>query len=234
MNGPGCDFRHLILVCHGHSTADACGQIIGSARCRGLTNTGHRQVELLAEELATWYDNFPVIYCTRIGRAEHTADKLARRLGTDQVQYTLEHPSYGAAEGKLWDDVLCGQNGGPPLNPSIPFPAGAAPWTVTAQRTARELDAIAATHTGEAVVVVCDIHTIVASMQEFLGVSPPALVVNTGTTVLSGCRSSATGPADPTLRWTLLSHDHRHLPPDLVTAPGEVWQDNPLMKIDGI
>ncbi|WP_280310883.1 histidine phosphatase family protein [Nocardia abscessus] len=203
----------MLLICPGHSLADARNEFMGPRRCRGLDRTGHDQVQLLGRALAALPLQVAGIYYTDVARAEDTANLLAIAFGGPAVEAALECRAYGAADGKLIDEVLATFDPPLELSPDTPLADGAESWTEVADRTRRELEHLTDRHPGQTLLIVCDQDTIAASFQLYLDVPPTrSQSIHTDNTAITEwisapARDSEDGAQQH--RWILIRHNDR-------------------------
>ncbi|WP_280494495.1 histidine phosphatase family protein [Nocardia asiatica] len=203
----------MLLIRSGHSLADARNEFMGARRCRGLDRTGHDQVQLLGRALAQRPLQVARIYYTDVARAEDTANLLAIALGGPTVEAALVCRAYGAADGKLIDEVSATFD--PPLElyPDTPLAEGAESWTEVADRTRRELEQLSDRHPGQTLLIVCDKDTIAASFQLYLNVPPTkSQSIHTDNTAITEWISAPAPDSEdgaPQHRWILSRHNDR-------------------------
>jgi probable phosphoglycerate mutase len=165
----------LIVVRHGETTWNI------ESRQQGwldspLTNTGLAQAHAIAEALAR--EPIDALYSSDLGRAEHTAQIIARRIGRDVVtDERLRERHLGALQGLTMDvirrdhaDVWASLgHAGPDYAP----PGGES----DAQRRERViacLEQVAAAHAGRTAAVVAHGGTLSAALRHTLGVQSGA------------------------------------------------------------
>ncbi|MGW5220881.1 histidine phosphatase family protein [Nocardia sp. NPDC004085] len=203
----------MLLIRPGHSLADARNEFMGSRRCRGLDRTGHDQVRLLGRALAQLPLRVARIYHTDVARAEDTANLLAVALGGAAVEAALGCRAYGAADGKLVDEVLATFDPPLELSPDTPLAEGAESWTEVVDRTRRELEQLSDRHPGQTLLIVCDKDTIAASFQLYLDVPPTrSQSIHTDNSAITEWISAAAPNSEdgaPQRRWILTRHNDR-------------------------
>ncbi|WP_157171075.1 histidine phosphatase family protein [Nocardia araoensis] len=203
----------MLLIRPGHSLADARNEFMGSRRCRGLDRTGHDQVRLLGRALAQLPLRVERIYHTDVARAEDTANLLAVALGGAAVEAALGCRAYGAADGKLVDEVLATFDPPLELSPDTPLAEGAESWAEAVDRTQRELEQLSDRHPGQTLLIVCDKDTIAASFQLYLDVPPTrSQSIHTDNAAITEWISAPASDSEdgaPRRRWILTRHNDR-------------------------
>jgi probable phosphoglycerate mutase len=97
----------LILIRHGKSDHALHTVIAGRQSCRGLSERGFKQAELLARRLAVTHEvnDCQVLLCSPVLRAGQTAEVLARAVPAGPIEEDCDlcelHP--GAADGLSWE-----------------------------------------------------------------------------------------------------------------------------------
>jgi probable phosphoglycerate mutase len=151
----------LLLIRHGESDHTLRGP-------EGLTDTGRRKVDRLAERLRREERGPVVVYSSTEARAIETAAVIAARLGVpstwDCGLCTWHTPS--AADGLTADEFQWrfGVDGGGVFRP---FQAGNETWAELVARVARTLIELAARHCDATVLAVGHAETVEASLVAF-------------------------------------------------------------------
>jgi glucosyl-3-phosphoglycerate phosphatase len=94
------DIRHLLLVRHGETDANAQGIIQGHLQT-GLSDVGLRQARGLATRLARWVPTIGRVLTSDLRRAVQTAEQIAAKCGLEvQRDPAWREMSAGVLEGK--------------------------------------------------------------------------------------------------------------------------------------
>lgn len=219
----------IIIARHGEAHCNR-DQIVGGPRgCQGLTDRGRRQIERLAQRLATDHHDRPIhaLYTTPLRRARESAAIIGAHLCLDpEVQPDLAEQHYGSADGRPWPDVVAEYGDIPALDADRPLAAGGETWRAYLSRSGMAIASIAARHKGERVLIVGHGETIDSVFHYFLDL--PA--TSRATAALAAYHASVTTWATQPIswtrpaagqRWTLMTHnDTRHL----VAGPGDEAQ----------
>jgi probable phosphoglycerate mutase len=168
----------ITLIRHGEAVCNVSGVCGGQVGCSGLTELGRRQVEALADRLAATGElaGADAFYASVLPRAIETARIIAPSLAarsSDGRGPVLDlvtecglcelHP--GEADGLNWTEFT--ERFGAldwAVDPDQPIAPGGESWTGFVNRVSTTLDAIAAAHPGQVVVVACHAGVIEASM----------------------------------------------------------------------
>lgn len=169
----------MVLVRHGEAECNVSGVCGGRRGCTGLTDLGRHQVTLLRDRLARTGElaGADVLYSSLLPRAIETAELLAPALvapaGEGQRATPLRpvaecglcelHP--GEADGLQWGEYT--ERFGPldwDADPHQPIAPGGESWAGFVNRVDATLDALAAEHPGQLVVVACHAGVIEASL----------------------------------------------------------------------
>jgi len=155
---------HLILVRHGHSKHGVENVIAGNVGCKGLTEQGIQQAELLAQRLRNEAVKCDVLLSTSVKRAYETATIIsAQRQQAIHINDDLRELLPGAADGLSWEQYQ-GQYGAVDFEtqPDKPFAPNGESWKQfvarvktsldTLYQTYKDRDVIAVTHSGFIVV----------------------------------------------------------------------------------
>jgi len=167
-------------VRHGQGEVNVSGRIGGPIGCSGLTETGRRQVAAMAHRLSASAElaGADALYASILPRAIETAAILAPALGqrADEVIEDCSlcelHP--GEADDLIWEDYI--ERYEVPdwdADPSLPLAPGGEAWNGFVDRAADALEALAAAHPGQLVVVATHAGVIEAAVLRFVGASPP-------------------------------------------------------------
>lgn len=141
------------MVRHGEAHCNTSGIVAGTENCEGLTPRGHLQAAGAAMALATEQHTVAAVYSSPALRAVQTACPIAEAVGAPVI-CTLPSPAFGQAQGRAWEDVLSGLDD--PMESALdtPIAAGAESWLEWVHRVGAHLDALAAEHCGQTVVLV--------------------------------------------------------------------------------
>jgi probable phosphoglycerate mutase len=169
----------IVLVRHGEAVCNVSGVCGGPIGCQGLTERGRAQVGVLRDRLTETGELAGVgaLYASILPRAVETAELLAPALaGVDLDGVTGEPPAVveecgfcelhpGEADGLGWTE-FSDRFGNPDwdTDPGRPIAPGGESWTGFVNRVADSLDAVAARHPGELVVVACHAGVVEASL----------------------------------------------------------------------
>ena len=221
----------LVLARHGQAVDNVEFLVNLTGNCRGLTERGHAQAELLAERLAkqmTGARPFDVVCHSPVRRAAETTEHVLAALGPGievECVQDLRVADHGEEGQQPWDPKTNLIGTIPPLDPeSVPGP-GSESWQSYLDRSGRALLEIAARHEGRRVLVIAHSETSASAMHTFMRLPVGASrwtfpLINH--TALSGWRHlhSPYPGGDPAGQWALLYlNDDAHLP-----EPDRVWQ----------
>ncbi len=221
-SSPGA--TRIVLVRHGEAVCNVSGVCGGMVGCTGLTDLGRRQVSLLRDRLDLTGElaGADALYASLLPRAVETAELLAPALvAADAVgdrskppRPVLEcglcelHP--GQADGLTWGQYS--ERYGTldwDADPHRPIAPGGESWTGFVRRVDGALDALAAAHPGQLVVVACHAGVIEASL---LAKVPVVGGVDGARLQLSTRHASLTTWTVDAGRWRLLGYnDASHL-----------------------
>jgi broad specificity phosphatase PhoE len=164
----------VVLVRHGEAVCNVTGVCGGPKGCDGLTPLGRRQVEALRDRLAGSGElaGATALYASVLPRAVETAELVrpALRAEGDAAPAIVTecglcelHP--GEADGLTWEEFTraFGELDWDD-DPDRPIAPGGESWTGFVHRVEAALDAIAARHPGELVVVACHAGVVEASL----------------------------------------------------------------------
>ncbi len=169
----------IVLVRHGEAVCNVSGMCGGPIGCEGLTDRGRAQVDVLRARLLETGElaGADALYASILPRAVETAGILAPALagiGADGVRtdpplvveecgFCELHP--GEADGLNWSDFSA-RFGNPDwdTDPGRVIAPGGESWTGFVNRVADTLDAVAARHPGQLVVVACHAGVVEASL----------------------------------------------------------------------
>jgi probable phosphoglycerate mutase len=205
----------LVLVRHGDAHAGLTGTIAGRTGCRGLTDLGRAQAELLRARLSNGHLRADVLLASELPRAIETASIIAPALGFDEVQQDCDlcEVHTGDADGMEWTEYS--RRFGHldmAAEPDRRFAEGGDSWNSFHDRVRATLQRLATEHRDRTVVAVCHAGVITATLTVLFGLpadhSTPRLVpANTGLTEWEF--DGSTG------RWTLRTYnDASHLDTD--------------------
>ncbi len=201
--------------------------IEGRATCRGLSDLGRQQVELLRRRFEVEKLEVDHLFASPIRRAAQTADVLAGVLKVPvEFDLDLEEVRPGEAEGMTWDQYFAFYGMTEGWQPNIAFAPGAEAWTEFAARVSSAIDQIALTHSGETCLIVAHGGVVDASVFHFFGLDPmlqpPLDFETTNTSITEWQRRTFTARRDPLIhpsepsaevhRWRLVRYnDAAHL-----------------------
>ena len=179
MGATGPSATTIVLVRHGEAVCNVSGVCGGPIGCTGLTDRGRVQVAVLRDRLAATGElaGADALYASILPRAVETATLLAPALaavGEDGVVgepptvvqecgFCELHP--GEADGLDWS-AFSERFGNPDwdVDPGREIAPGGESWTGFVRRVAPALDAVAAAHPGQLVVVACHAGVVEASL----------------------------------------------------------------------
>ena len=165
----------IVLVRHGEAVCNVSGVCGGVIGCTGLTDRGRAQVSVLAARLAETDElaGADALYASILPRAVETALLLAPALQApgdtgpmvpvEECGFCELHP--GEADGLEWPEFSA-RFGNPDWDaePDRVIAPGGESWTGFVNRVSNTLDAVAARHPGELVVVACHAGVIESSL----------------------------------------------------------------------
>ena len=206
----------LWLIRHGASQHKELGIIGGPQGCRGLTQPGRTQADLLAQRLRHELPTGPdAIYSSIIPRARETATIIA-----DTWQLGPPHEDCGLctwhtpphADGLPWKEYQATNTlaGGGVFRP---FEQNNEAWGELVMRTGRTLEELAARHQHQHVLIVCHAEVVNSAMIVF-GNLPlaPSFDMRVEPTSITEWLTQGDPAAWPRPRWTLARfNDHAHL-----------------------
>lgn len=173
----------LVLLRHGESVAQVEEIVGGHTGCRGLSDLGRFQVELLAERLRSTGElgRIAAVYTSLMPRAVETAEIVAGALAPawlDDAEVVPEcafcemHPG-DEVDGLTWEEL---RRRFPPSadgrDPDGRVAPGAETWDEMAGRVAGGLDRLVERHAGETVVIGCHGGVVLHTMARWLGLPP--------------------------------------------------------------
>lgn len=220
----------LVLVRHGQAIDNVEFLANLTPHCRGLTERGHGQAELVAARLAkqmTGARPFDVVCHSPVRRAAETTEHIVAALGprvpVERVD-GLRVADHGVEGQHPWDPRTNLIGTIPPLDPETPPAHGAESWQGYLSRSGRTLLDIAERHAGSRILVVAHAETSASAMHTFMRLPIGASrwtfpIINH--TALSGWRlqHSELPGADPAGQWAMLYvNDDTHLP-----EPDRTW-----------
>jgi broad specificity phosphatase PhoE len=161
----------ILLVRHGQSEWNASGRWQGQAD-PPLSELGEEQAVAAAKAVGI----VDAIYASDLVRAHHTAELIAGQLGADVVVApNLRERSAGEWEGRTRDEI---EAGWPGFLDNHQRPAGYEPDDSVLERVLTALEAIAATHDGDVLVVTHG--GVVRVVERHLGGDAEGLIPNLG------------------------------------------------------
>jgi probable phosphoglycerate mutase len=208
----------LVLVRHGQSRATIDQVAGGELGCKGLTDLGVRQVEMLRDRLLVTGELHGAtdLLSSTLPRAVETAEILSDALGGLPVQSERDlsemHP--GEGDGLTWEQW--GKRfGGFSMadEPYRPLAPGGESWADFQLRVGRVLSSVVARRPGGLNVVACHGGIIEGSLRAFLGLGPLG-VADVLETPANTSLTEWTCLVEPgaALRWRLVRyHDAAHL-----------------------
>lgn len=148
----------ICVIRHGETFWNADRRIQGHLDI-GLNPTGLRQARAAARRLAAEAGTVTAVYSSDLARARVTAEAIAAHLGRPVcLRPALRERSYGIFEGLTYDEARQQHPGAyaafEARQPELPIPQGESLEDFSA-RVSRCLEALAAEHRGETVVLVC-------------------------------------------------------------------------------
>jgi 2,3-bisphosphoglycerate-dependent phosphoglycerate mutase len=146
----------IIAVRHGETAWNVAARIQGQLDI-GLNDTGRWQAKRVSEALAT--EEISAVYSSDLGRAHETAQSIAEAAGISVVpEEGLRERSFGMFEGKTFDEIhQTWPDHAHNWRKRIPEwqpPEGGESLLQLRERVTRTIQALAARHTGEQIVVV--------------------------------------------------------------------------------
>jgi probable phosphoglycerate mutase len=165
----------IVLVRHGEAVCNVSGVCGGPVGCEGLTDRGRAQVAVLRDRLAETGElvGADALYASVLPRAVETALLLAPALRRPEDSGAMEPVQEcgfcelhcGDADGLDWSDFSA-RFGNPDwdADPDQVIAPGGESWTGFVNRVSDTLDAVAARHPGELVVVACHAGVIESSL----------------------------------------------------------------------
>jgi probable phosphoglycerate mutase len=165
----------IVLVRHGEAVCNVSGVCGGPVGCEGLTDRGRSQVAVLRARLSETGElaGADALYSSTLPRAIETALLVAPALqGPDDDGPTepVQECGFcelhcGEADGLDWSDFSA-RFGNPDwdTDPDRVIAPGGESWTGFVNRVSATLDAVAARHRGELVVVACHAGVIESSL----------------------------------------------------------------------
>jgi 2,3-bisphosphoglycerate-dependent phosphoglycerate mutase len=221
----------LVLVRHGEAVDNVEFLLNLTGDCRGLTERGHGQADLLAARLAkqmTGARPFEVVCHSPVRRAVETTEHVLAALGPDvevECVQDLRVADHGEEGQHPWDPSSNLIGTIPPLDPENSPGPGAESWQSYLDRSGRALLDIAVRHENRRVLVIAHSETSACALHTFMRLPVGASrwtfpLINH--TALTGWRllHSPWPGADPAGQWALLYlNDDSHLP-----EPDRVWQ----------
>ncbi len=168
----------LILIRHGESDHARRNVIAGRVSCRGLTERGFQQVQLLAHRFGVTGEvsDCRALLCSPVLRAMQTAEVLARTLPVGPIEQDCDlcelHP--GEADGLSWEAYRATYGVFDlPTSPTRAFAPGAESWLEFIERVRATLERLARRFAGQTVVAVTHAGFIVASVLVLFDIPRP-------------------------------------------------------------
>jgi probable phosphoglycerate mutase len=214
----------LVLVRHGQAidNLDLLGNL--TANCRGLTERGHEQADLLAARLAEQMSGprpFDVLCHSPVRRAVETTEHVVAALGPGievECVRDMRVADHGEEGRHPWDPETNLIGTIPPLDPETAPTPGAESWQAYLDRSGRALMDVASRHEGRRILVIAHGETAASAMHTFMRLPVGAsrwTFPHINHTALSGWRHQHTPfrGGDPDGQWALLYlNDDTHLP----------------------
>ncbi|MBW8825588.1 MAG: histidine phosphatase family protein [Acidobacteria bacterium] len=207
----------LLLIRHGESVAQQESFIAGHEGCRGLSERGRRQVEVLRDRLAATGELHADVFLTsKMRRAIETAAILSPAVGgsaaIEQCDFCEIHP--GETDGLTWAEFEARYRPDSwTWSPDEPVGPGGESWSGFVGRVGRAIDEVTTAHAGKTIVIACHGGIVRASLLHFLpfGVDSGELAM-----VFNASVTEWRFPDEPlydrSLRWRLCRfNDHAHL-----------------------
>lgn len=230
----------LVIVRHGEAVCNAEEFIGGHQSCRGLTERGRRQAEVLGRRLRRTGElsDAAAFYTSILPRAIETAGIIAEgvngRTAERRCAFCERHP--GEADGLTWAEyeVRFERTSLPGEDADVPLSPGGESWSDFIRRAESALVDVALAHPSELIVVVAHGGVIDSSMIRFLGLSGEG-----AGTRLHPEHTSLTEWQHIGTKWRLVRYnDAAHLrEPDLtgVRSPTPIWveRDPSLGVVEG-
>ena len=168
----------LILIRHGESDHAMRNIIAGRNSCRGLSEQGIKQAELLARRFATTGEvsDCQALLCSPVLRARQTTEVLAKALPAGPIEQDCDlcelHP--GAADGLSWEAYRATYGAFNLLtSPTRSFAPGGESWVEFVDRVHTTLERLARRFAGQTVVTVTHAGFIVASVLVLFDIPRP-------------------------------------------------------------
>ncbi len=185
------DLTRLVLIRHGEARAALDRVVAGERGCKGLTELGRRQAEMLRDRLARTGELVAdVLMASTLPRAVETAEIIAPALGRPDIVRDCDlcelHP--GEADTLGWDEYEQRYGVDMVANPFEPMSPGGESLAEFNLRVGRALTRLVSEHEGRSVVVACHGGVVMGSMISFLGLpsqrqaSADLVVTNTSIT----------------------------------------------------
>ena len=203
----------LILVRHGDAYAGFDGMISGPRGCRGLTELGRRQAEVLRDHLAdTGRIRADILLASVLPRALETAEIIAPALGIRAVRQACDlcEIHTGEADALAWTEYAARYGSfDMETEPERLFAPGGESWRTFHERVGEMCKRIATEFIDQTVVAVCHAGVIMASIRVLFDIPHPGTgaqmrPTNTGVTEWEHERTMD--------RWTLHTfNEHTHL-----------------------
>ena len=203
----------IVLIRHGQALAYT-EQIVAGHLCKGLSDHGRSQAELLRERLERSGElrDATAFYASLMRRAHETAEIIAPAVGDGTLEIRQDcglceqHP--GEADGILWSEYEEGFGGIDSIYSDDRSRAGA-PGSesidMMVERVGDALDRLAREHPSETIVVACHGGVIGCSFEALAGVRLNSLVRYTENTAITEWQFGEHGERG----WTLVRYNDR-------------------------
>lgn len=167
----------LVLIRHGEARCNTEAYIGGHLGCRGLTERGIRQSEILAQRVARTgeFGHCAAIWTSVLPRAIETAEILKTVLPDLVIERSCSlcerHP--GEADGMTWEDYgkRYARDALPGDDPHTPLSEGGESWVAFVERAEEALYGLARRYAGQGVIVVTHGGVIDSSLIGFLSLA---------------------------------------------------------------
>jgi 2,3-bisphosphoglycerate-dependent phosphoglycerate mutase len=225
----------LVIIRHGEAVSNVEDLIGGHDGCRGLTDRGVAQCEVLVDRLRTTgeLDGAAAVWTSVLPRAIESAEIIAPALGIDVVEKSCslceQHP--GEADGISWTEFerRYERVSLPGSDPELPLSPGGESWIAFLDRASAGLLDVASRYPGELLVTVAHGGVVAASVIRFLGLPEHGSGVQ-----LHAENTSITEWVRTARRWRLVRfNDVAHLGGpgrDAVRSAVPAWLDNEVTR----
>jgi broad specificity phosphatase PhoE len=168
----------LILIRHGESDQTLRNVIAGWRSCRGLSERGFAQAQLLAYRFRATGEvgDCQAVLCSPVLRARQTTEVLARTLPVGPIEQDRDlcelHP--GEADGLSWEAYQATYGAFDLLtSPTRSFAPGAESWVEFVDRVRATLERLARRFAGQTVIAVTHARFIVVSVLVLFAIPRP-------------------------------------------------------------